>query len=120
MLFSGKPLAKVETDALVEGIKTGKKEGVALFRRVLQQYTTSRVCFLISVIWIYSYLSFLKDDGLRLALVADIILPVAASEGGFGCSLPFTDAKSVEVFVDGQAALLECWEMLLDTVNLRM
>jgi hypothetical protein len=41
--FSGKPLVKAEADALVEGIKSGKKDGVALFRRVLQQYSTSRV-----------------------------------------------------------------------------
>jgi hypothetical protein len=103
----------------VEGIKTGKKDGVALFRKVLQQYTTSKVFFLNLSAFLCSWVltPMVQDDGVRLNLVADIILPVAAAEGGFGCPLPLADAKAVEVFVDGQAALLECWEMLLDTVR---
>ena len=41
-VLSGK-LTKADCDALVEGMKTGKKEGVMVFKKVVSQFAMSRV-----------------------------------------------------------------------------
>ena len=48
-------------------------------------------------------------------LVEDIIIPFLQTTGsGFG--VEYTNTKSREVFREGQYALLECWDNLLNTV----
>ena len=45
----------------------------------------------------------------------DVIFPFTAAEGGFGCEN--WEGKNAEVFTEGQAALLDCWETLLGKVE---